>query len=99
MPEIIEAEVIEIDGHKPAAVRSAGHSPSPDKPTSAGSKILGGFGGKVIQLDRRWWPLWVILGVIAIAALLVFGTISGALYVAFLIVRGIVRALAAPFRA
>jgi hypothetical protein len=38
--------------------------------------------GKVLQLDRRWWPVWLILGLVVFAFVAVFGLV----FAVFLIV-------------
>lgn len=83
MPETLEAEVIEIDGKAP--------EPAP-KPTQAE-----GYSERarrmVVQLDRRWWPLWALLGVLAVGLLLTVGLAFGVCYLAFALIRGVLRTL------
>lgn len=49
--------------------------------------------GKVLQLDRRWWPLWVLIGVVVFAFVAVFGLIFGALLIVVKIIGAILRFL------
>ena len=56
MPETIEAEVLEIDGSPPP-------EPQVQEPEPAWKSMR----GKVLRLDRRWWPLWVLLGLVVFA--------------------------------
>jgi len=61
VPDTIEAEVLEIDGSPPLPPARA---PEPAKRgrDQAWQAML----GRVLQLDRRWWPLWVLLGIVAL---------------------------------
>ncbi len=66
VPETIEAEVLEIDGSPPPA-------PQVQEPEPAWKAMR----GKVLRLDRRWWPLWVLLGVVVFAVVAVLGLLFG----------------------
>lgn len=74
--EPLEMEVIEVDG-KPLPERSA-VEPDPggrSSPWAGGwSGRAAGWGGKVVSLDRRWWPLigigGVLLGVVVFVVIL-----------------------------
>lgn len=79
MPETLEAEVIEIDG-KP---------PPPGSPPE--SRRLGGARSWAVRLDRRWWPLWVLLGGVLLVVGLTVGVVWGVLYVAYALVRAVLR--------
>ncbi|QJE98149.1 hypothetical protein [Luteolibacter luteus] len=89
MPDTIEAEVLEIDG-----------SPPPPAPDSRESRRGWGSGmpwdglrGKVVTLDRRWWPLWALLAVVAVALLLTVGVVVAVLVVLAKLIGGILRFL------
>ena len=59
MPETLEAEVIAIDGKPPEP------TPEPRDPRrTQGHRAFHGFRGRVVKLDRRWWPLWLLLGLV-----------------------------------
>lgn len=75
MPETLEAEIIEIDG-----------KPPPDSGSSTGGSFRPDP-GRVFQLDRRWWPLWILLGAVA----LVVGVFVAAIYLVFAVIRLIFR--------
>jgi len=45
--------------------------------------------GRVKQLDARWWPLWVVLGVIVVFLVLTLGVVFGAILLIAKIARGI----------
>lgn len=81
MNDPIEVEVLEIDGQTPPTT-----SPFPEpEPTQPAWQT---WQGRVRRLDARWWPLWVILGVLGIALLLTVGIVFGAI---FLVVRTVAR--------
>ncbi|BCX49412.1 hypothetical protein HAHE_33200 [Haloferula helveola] len=86
MPETIEAEVIEIDGKPPEPAAAA------DDSASGGA--WGGFGRfRTLKLDRRWWPVWVVLGIVVVGLAIVFGLLFGLLYLGFALVRSVLRLL------
>ncbi len=90
MPETIEAEVISIDGASPPP----GRNPVPE---AGGLPPWSQMRGRVAQLDTRWWPLWLVLGAIALVLALTVGVVFGLIY---LVLKGLVsllRLLAAPF--
>ena len=77
VPKTLEAEIIEIDG-KPPPASEAGPAESfkPRRPW-------------VPQFDRRWWPLWILLGVVVLA----IGSLVGVLYLGFTLIRSVLRLL------
>lgn len=68
MPETIEAEVIEIDGAPPP--EKSGRDPEPQT-----ANYRDRIRGAVLNLDRRWWPLWLLLGILALALALTVGVV------------------------
>lgn len=82
VPDTIEAEVIEIDGSPPLAPRV----PEPEPAWKS-------MRGKVLRLDRRWWPLWLLLGLVVFAFVAVVGLIFGALMIVAKIIGSILRFL------
>lgn len=72
MPKTLEAEIIEIDGRPP-----------PESEPVRGPGGIGGGTPWILRLDRRWWPLWVLLGGVALIA----GVFVGALYLIFVVIR------------
>ncbi len=86
VPETIEAEIIEIDG-----------APPPERLPQSGAERAGpdwsAWKTRVLTLDRRWWPLWVLLGILLLGVFLVLGVVAGLALIAFRLVRGIVRFL------
>jgi hypothetical protein len=79
--QAIEVEVVEIDGVAPSAKVGPQAAESPQRP----------WRGAIRKLDRRWMPLWILLGAIALVVVLVGGLVVGAVVVIFRILRGIVR--------
>ncbi|WP_338287501.1 hypothetical protein [Luteolibacter sp. LG18] len=94
MNDPIEVEVLEVDGVAPQS-QAAEAQPEPTQ-----SSWQQAWQGRVKQLDMRWWPLWVILGVIALFLLLTVGVVVGVLLLVLKIVGGLVgsvlRLLAGP---
>ena len=88
MPETIEAEVIEIDGIVPPK-----HSETEADAGSSSGRAARSMRGAGFNLDRRWWPLWVLLGVLAVILLLTVGVVFGACYLIFSLIRGVLRVL------
>lgn len=91
VPETIEAEVLEIDGQRPAPA-----PPQQERASSASApwgRAWSSLGGRVLKLDRRWWPLWVLLGIAAVVVLGVVTCVAAVVFTAFRILGGIVRLL------
>lgn len=87
----IEVEVLEIDGVAPAGPRA---QPGEEARPQGGTwQDWRRWPGQVRQLDSRWWPLWVLLGVIAVALALTVGLVVGVLILVVRFFLKIVRAL------
>ena len=84
--QAIEVEVVEIDG-TPTPAKTANRE---DAPTGQSWQ---NWQGRVLKLDSRWWPLWVLLGIVAVALLLTFGVIIGIIVLIFKILRGLIHAV------
>ena len=85
--QAIEVEVVEIDGAVPLAkVESQKETPRPRQDWQ-------NWQGRVRQLDSRWWPLWVLLGVIVVGLVLTVGLVIGIVFVISRILGGILRAI------
>ncbi len=90
MPETIEAEVLEIDGQRPVPPPTReDKSRTHDHARNAWSSLQ----GRVLRLDRRWWPLWVVLGIFVVVVLGVLACVAAVVFTAFRILGGIVRLL------
>ena len=87
----IEVEVVEIDGVTPVTPEIR------DDRTTFRSNWQGWtqWRGQVSRLDSRWWPLWVVLGIIALTLILTVGLVIG---VVFVIIRLMMNVLRAVFR-
>jgi hypothetical protein len=91
--DTIEVEVLEIDGATPSPPSPAPESnpqPSPLPPWAT-------WQGRVRQLDARWWPLWIILGILALGLLLTVGVVLGVVLVIARLVLRFVRGLMRVF--
>jgi len=89
----IEVEVLEIDG-----VRQESRVDD----CASGRGVWGeqhkappwaGWQGKVRGLDRRWWPLWVLLGLVLAFFAVVVGVIAMVVMLVIRLVVGFVKAL------
>ena len=87
----IEVEVIEIDGVAPVPQQRPADSPQSRQPR--GMPDWRQWGGRVRSLDSRWWPLWVVLGTIALFLALTVGLVLGAIYAVYRIVLGFFRTI------
>ena len=86
-PQAIEVEVVEIDGvAPPAKVETPEEAPRQWQDWQQ-------WQGRIRTLDSRWWPLWVFLGVIAVALLLTVGVFVAIVFVIFRVLSGLVRAI------
>lgn len=82
----IEVEVLEIDGVAPAP-------PMENPQSQADWQDWRQWGGRVRRLDSRWWPLWVVLGLIALVLALTVGLVLGVVFLIFRIIGKIIRAV------
>lgn len=90
MPETIEAEVIEIDGVVPPQASERGKEPEPG---SGFAWSRAGMRGSILRLDRRWWPLWLVLGILVVVLAATVGVVVGVCYLIFTLTRAILRGL------
>ena len=89
-PTEIEVEVLEIDGVAQVAPRPA---PVGNAPTSGDWQDWRQWRGRVRQLDSRWWPLWTVLGIIAVSLLLTVGLVLGVIFLIGRLLAKILRAI------
>jgi len=66
---ILEAEVVEIDG---VAVQPRSQTNS-SRPQQAWGFNWQSWQGKIRVLDKRWAPLWIALGIIAVILFVIIG--------------------------
>lgn len=79
-PQAIEVEVVEVDGMVPASKPfTEEERPFPES-GKGGGMPWGGLQGRVLKLDSKWWPVWALLGIVAVFFLLTFGLVIGALF-------------------
>jgi hypothetical protein len=90
---ILEAEVVEIDG---VAVEPR---PEVDSRNSGQKRRIDwhGWQGKIRVLDKRWMPLWIVLGVIAVILLLTVGLLVAVFAFIIWVVKAILRAIFSVF--
>ena len=85
----IEAEVVEIDGiavePKPVREESAKGAPW---------ARWGNWQGQVKRLDLRWWPLWLVLGFLALVVFVAVGMVAAVLFIAFRMITGLINGIA-----
>jgi hypothetical protein len=86
VPDTLEAEVLEIDGSPPPPPQPEPEAPRHDDPWQA-------MRGRVVKLDRRWWPLWVLLGIVAVALALTVGVVVAAGVIVLKVIGGVLRLL------
>lgn len=87
--QTIEVEVVEIDG---VAVEPR---PAREEARGAGRRIdWSVWQGRVKQLDARWWPLWFILGFVALVVAVAVGLCVAVLFVSWIILKAILTGLA-----
>ena len=91
-PQAIEVEVVEIDGLAPAPRAE----PVPETQARPEWQDWQKWQGRMLKLDSRWWPLWVVLGMIAVFLLLTVGVVVGVVFVIYRIISGFLRALFRP---
>lgn len=84
--EAIEVEVVEVDGII---------QPSRSKPVDEthAQQDWRQWQGRVRTLDSRWWPLWVVLGLVLVVLMLTVGVVVAVVFVIFRILIAIKRAL------
>ena len=85
--QAIEVEVVEIDGAPPPANFRPHEEAKPTPPDW--QKWL----GRIRRLDRRWWPLWVILGTVGVLLLLTVGVVLGVILVISRMLSRVARAI------
>jgi hypothetical protein len=82
--QAIEVEVVAIDGAAPVVK---------DPETAAGPPPWQNWRGRAVTFDGYWWPVWIILGAIALVLFMTVGLVFGAIYLTIRILRGLIRAL------
>ena len=86
----IEVEVVEIENSAPAGGGEVATGPSV---VGDDRRDWRRWQGGVRRFDTRWWPLWVIPGIIALFLLATVGLVIGLLVAVLLFCRWLLRAL------
>lgn len=90
--QTIEVEVVEIDG---VAVEQR---PAREETRHRGERIEWSlWQGRAKRLDARWWPLWFVLGSVALVAAVAVGLCFAVLFVSWRILKSILHGLANLF--
>jgi uncharacterized membrane protein len=89
----LEAEVVEING---VAVEPRSEKDTP-KPQQSRRVDWQSWQGKIRVLDKRWAPLWIVLGIIALILFVIVGLVLAVFAFAFWIVKSILRAVMSIF--
>jgi hypothetical protein len=85
--QAIEVEIVEIDGAAPIQkFENDGRASRPQPWKNRPVDFLG-------KLDRRWWPLWILLGIIVLALLLTVGLVVGVMVIIVKTLRRLIRAI------
>ena len=90
--QIIEAEVVEIDGVavEPRPARR-------EAPKTRGRVDWTAWQGRVKRLDARWWPLWLVLGAIVLVLAVTVGMCFAVVFIAWRIFKGLINGIASLF--
>lgn len=92
---VLEAEVVEIDG---VAVEPR---PEVDASGGRGQRSRGvdwqSWQGKIRVLDKRWMPLWIVLGFIAVILFVIVGLLFAVFAFFYWIVKTMLRAVFSIF--
>lgn len=87
--QAIEVEVVQIDGITPPE-RFESREESPRRQRQDWQEK---WRGRMIKFDRRWWPVWLFLGTIAVALALTVGVAVGILFVILRVIWKMLRAV------
>ncbi|HSP43293.1 MAG TPA: hypothetical protein VLO11_10515 [Luteolibacter sp.] len=85
----IEVEVVEVENTLPAA-RS---EPAREETPGGEWREWRQWQGRVRRIDTRWWPLWVIPGIIVLGLAAVAGAMIGLVVLVFVLIRALIRML------
>lgn len=94
--EPIEVEVVSIDDVAPS--RPSPEAPKAKVETNPQQEAWQKFQGRIRTLDRRWWPLWSLLGLVFVVLFLTVGLVFGTLFIIFKMIKGVLGMLLGPFR-
>ena len=79
-PSEIDVEAIDVEVLSSSTLSSP--LPHFDRETSdtQSSSAWHTWGGRVSSLNGKWWPLWILLGTVAVFFFITFGLLLGAIY-------------------
>lgn len=83
----IEAEVVEIDG---VAVEPR---PASKQANHQDWNSWGSWQSRVKKLDTRWWPLWLVLGLIVLVVAVAVGMCVAVIWISYKLIVGLTAAL------
>lgn len=92
----IEAEVLEIDGVVPTRTPEKNQTENPEE--RGDWQDWRQWGGRVRRLGSRWWPLWILLGLIAFVLVITLGLVIGVILLIFRVIRAIVQSISGTSR-
>jgi len=87
--QAIEVEIVEIDGVPPHSISG----PHNNVAATHRPQDWGNFRYKISKFDKRWWPLWAIVGVITFSLLLAGGLLFGIIILVLQFVRKLLQAI------
>jgi hypothetical protein len=90
--QTIEVEIVEIDG---IAVES--RPVRGEAPNKRGRVDWTQWQGRVKRIDARWWPLWLVLGIIVLVLAAVVGICVAVVFVAWRIFKGLLNGIVSLF--
>lgn len=85
--QTLEADIVEIDGRAVEAGKAS---------SARGWSDWQGYGQKVMTLNPKWMPLWIVLGFVLLVIAVAVGMILAVLYGFYRILRGFVGMLGGP---
>lgn len=85
--QTIEVEVVASESSIPSTQPEIPEDPTYRRPQWKN------WPGQVRQLNSRWWPLWILLGIIGIGLLLTIGVVFALIFLIFRFFRNFLRAI------
>ena len=90
--QTIEVEIVEIDG---IAVES--RPVRGEASNKRGRVDWTQWQGRVKRIDARWWPLWLVLGIIVLVLAAVVGMCVAVVFVSWRIFKGLLNGIVSLF--
>ena len=92
-PTTIEVEVLEIDGQPAPPAAESRQKPPQGGRWPQGAGHWRGWSASLSRLDRRWWPLWVLLALVGVVLLVIVGLVAACVWIVFAFARALLRAV------